>query len=1045
MNKHVATALWVFVSLLMCHATSQKGFGVEILANPGFEGTYSSAGMAPNWGNGSWGNISVVFSDSTGDRHSGSHAQKVVCTQPDPNAKVGVMQFSTGNVPLWNGQAYRYSIWLKGDNLSNNRVELQIRQGPAPYQTYLNKYVYVTNQWTQYQFEQQSLTTNSSTYFFIVMSGTGTLYADDASFQEITPTPDTWISTLPGTRVTEADFGMHRHFRYSNGQWDYRWPTEPHGMLRFWDTNTGWKHIEPAKGTWDWTTLDTYIASARQANPNMQFIYTFGLTPQWAALYPNQPGAYGPGTVSEPADMQDWIDYVTAVANHCKGKIKYYEIWNEPHSSSFWGGTPEKLAEMGQAAYAALKAVDPSIQVISPPCPAGYAESYFHAGGTSCTDIVADHFYPPTYGKGTPESLVTSMQSVRRVMFYNNLADKPLWDTEGGFEIESTQFPVGTPYSGTSDYPMPNAEAYKQIIRWYIINRTEGAEMTAFYSWDNGWYGMVDYPTADIKKKSGPALGQAYDWLIDRIITSRQVADADGTWTVGLNRSDASGDDLITWNPNGAATIDISALQMKTAIDIYGNVSDISAAPTLAISDSPIYLAHSPSYLHGEEPRVYLPLDDLQYGFTSDMSGFDTHGQVNNLAAPNAGLVGGAMDFSGAAGQTQNIHFNNDPTLKITGEMSVSVWVYARSGPATEGRTVASTYYWQSAVPHNNGWNMGAVWTGSTSFGFTVCSGGNAYEVADAKFFAAGNLNQWRHVVGVFKPSTYIRLYVDGVLVQEKTTNVPAAIEYHDLYGLAIGERSAYGQSAWDGYIDEFRLYPYALCNREIQKLRQSGHRVMYLKLNTLAGNATPDYSLFNHPGTTNNVSLATQSISDKAAEFSGAAGQTQNIHFNNDPTLKITGEMSVSAWVYARSGPATEGRTVAGTYYYEPYQDKGWNLGAVWTGSNSFSFFVCSGGRGWWTNDANFFDAGNLNKWRHVVGVFKPSTYVRLYVDGVLVSENITSVPASIEYHTSYGLVIGERSAFGQSAWNGYIDEFEMYKRALTADEVKQLYEKFH
>ncbi|MHB1157021.1 MAG: LamG-like jellyroll fold domain-containing protein [Phycisphaerales bacterium] len=1038
MNKHVATALWMFASLLMCHATSQGGIGDEILANPGFEGTYSQAGMAPNWGNGSWGNISVVFSDSTADLHSGSHAQKIVCTQPDPNAAVGWMQLSSGNVPIWNGHAYRYSIWLKGDNLSNNQVILHIRQGPAPYQTYMDKYVYVTNIWTQYQFEQQSPTTNGNAYFFIAMTGTGTLYADDASFQEIIPTPDTWIPTIPGARVTEADFGMHRHFRYSNGQWDYRWPTEPHGMFRFWDTYTGWKNIEPAKGVWDWTTLDTYLAAALQANPRMQFIYTFGVTPQWAAKYPDQPGAYGPGTASEPADMQDWIDYVTAVANHCKGKIKYYEIWNEPYISSFWGGTPNKLVELGQAAYTALKAVDPDIQVISPPCPARYVDSYFHAGGTSCTDIVASHFYPPTYQVGTPEKSAGDIQAVRRVMYYHGV-DKPLWDTEGGFELENTQYPVGTPYPGTSIYPMPNAEAYKQIIRWYIINRTEGAGMTAFYSWDGGRFGMVDYPTADIKKKCGPALGQAYDWLIDRIITSRQVAD-DGTWTVGLNRGGTSGDDVIAWNPNGAATLDISTMQMKTAIDVFGNVTDISAAPTLAISDSPIYLAHSPSYLHGEEPRLYLPMNDLQYGFTSDMSGFDTHGQVLNLLPPNAGLVGGAMDFNGAAGQTQNINFANDPSLKITGEMSVSAWVYARSGPTGEGRTAASTYYW--ATTGQKGWNLGAIWTG-TSFNFTVCSPtGIACTVGDSSFFTT-KLNQWHHVVGVFKPSTYIRLYVDGVLVQEQTTNIPAAIGYHDSYGLVIGERSAFGQSAWDGYIDEFRLYPYTLCDREIQRLYQSGHRVAYLKLNTIAGGATPDYSLFNHANVVNNVALSDQSINDKAAEFSGAAGQTQNINFANDPTLKITGEMSVSAWVYARSGPTGEGRTVAGTYYWATTGQKGWNLGAIWTGT-SFNFTVCSGGNAYTVGDSSFFTT-KLNQWHHVVGVFKPSTYIRFYLDGVLVQEQTTNVPASIEHHDSYGLVIGERSAFGQSAWDGYIDEFEMCNRALTAEEITRLYETFH
>ena len=41
-----------------------------------------------------------------------------------------------------------------------------------------------------------------------------------------------------------------------------------------------------------------------------------------------------------PANNQDYGDFVAAVAARYKGKIKYYQIWNEPNLLGEWGGHP---------------------------------------------------------------------------------------------------------------------------------------------------------------------------------------------------------------------------------------------------------------------------------------------------------------------------------------------------------------------------------------------------------------------------------------------------------------------------------------------------------------------------------------------------------------------------------------------------------------------------------------------------------------------------------------------------------------------------------
>ena len=56
------------------------------------------------------------------------------------------------------------------------------------------------------------------------------------------------------------------------------------------------------------------------------------------------------------------------VLNHFKGRIRYYEIWNEQNLSREWEGAPLNAADyvrLLEGAYLAIKAVDPQAIVVS--------------------------------------------------------------------------------------------------------------------------------------------------------------------------------------------------------------------------------------------------------------------------------------------------------------------------------------------------------------------------------------------------------------------------------------------------------------------------------------------------------------------------------------------------------------------------------------------------------------------------------------------------------------------------------------------------------
>ena len=85
-------------------------------------------------------------------------------------------------------------------------------------------------------------------------------------------------------------------------------------------------------------------------------------TPAWAAQEPAD------GAASVP-DMDAWAAFARRMAQHYRGRISHWIIWNEPdvwqtgHPGQTWAGTVEEYARLLKTAYLAIKDVDPTQQV----------------------------------------------------------------------------------------------------------------------------------------------------------------------------------------------------------------------------------------------------------------------------------------------------------------------------------------------------------------------------------------------------------------------------------------------------------------------------------------------------------------------------------------------------------------------------------------------------------------------------------------------------------------------------------------------------------
>ncbi|MFX1416246.1 MAG: DUF2341 domain-containing protein, partial [Promethearchaeota archaeon] len=162
------------------------------------------------------------------------------------------------------------------------------------------------------------------------------------------------------------------------------------------------------------------------------------------------------------------------------------------------------------------------------------------------------------------------------------------------------------------------------------------------------------------------------------------------------------------------------------------------------------------------------------------------------------GKFGGAIDLDGS---NDYLDFGNPAELQMTGAFTVEVWFCAdfidndylvvKSGESNyRGWDIS---FDDDATISPAGWVM---------FRFSpdgVSTNTVGYIRVDA--------GQWYHAVGVFSPSTYARFYLNGEMVGEQSSGVPASVNDPNR-PLRIGRRSDNpgGTSWFDSVVDEVRI-----------------------------------------------------------------------------------------------------------------------------------------------------------------------------------------------------------------------------------------------
>ncbi|NLS77751.1 MAG: cellulase family glycosylhydrolase [Chloroflexi bacterium] len=144
-----------------------------------------------------------------------------------------------------------------------------------------------------------------------------------------------------------------------------------------------WREIEgTGKGQFDWSRTDWIVSEANKLG--IDLMVRVDRQPYWARASEAENGP--------PDKYQDLADFCFALASRYQGRIRAYEIWNEPNLAREWGGQPPDpgaYVKLLKTAYAAIKRADPNAMVIS----AGLTPTGTWSNEAMPDDVYLDNMY----------------------------------------------------------------------------------------------------------------------------------------------------------------------------------------------------------------------------------------------------------------------------------------------------------------------------------------------------------------------------------------------------------------------------------------------------------------------------------------------------------------------------------------------------------------------------------------------------------------------------------------------------------------------------
>jgi hypothetical protein len=437
----------------------------------------------------------------------------------------------------------------------------------------------------------------------------------------------------------------------------------------------------------------------------------------------------------------------------------------------------------------------------------------------------------------------------------------------------------------------------------------------------------------------------------------------------------------------------------------------------------------------------YLPTDGLVgwwpfNGNANDESGNGNDGTVNGatLTADRFGAENNAYTFNGT-----NCITIPDNSVFNTSSGTWCIWVFIPSSSGGNGYTIMDKgsnltdaigiQEFQSAPRAGINWGSGGATLG----------GGN-YIIAD------GN---WHFFVMTWSSNSF-SINLDAGSIQQTDVVIGSLFDLNNGLPIRIGcSDSPYWQS-YVGSLDDISIYNRALTQEEITALYTGESVNPPTACNPLpanlqnglvgywpfCGNAN-DESGNGNDGTVNGATLTEDRFGVANSAYSFQSSNNNYISVQTSPSLEAQYAVSVSAWVYVTNANSWN-QIVCKRFQNGPFYESSYILlesgpGVFNQNFEKYSFRIKSEN---FEDGPPISDSLNVNSWHLLTGTYDGAS-ISIYYDGNLISQ----IPKTGEInYSNLPLYFGTTGYEGQY-YSGLLDDIGIWNRALSADEVQQLY----
>ena len=415
----------------------------------------------------------------------------------------------------------------------------------------------------------------------------------------------------------------------------------------------------------------------------------------------------------------------------------------------------------------------------------------------------------------------------------------------------------------------------------------------------------------------------------------------------------------------------------------------------------------------------------------SDSSGNGNNGTLISGPSKVAGKIGQALSFNGINSTVQT---GSDAIFTINGAKSFGAWVkWSGSGSET------------CVLDRANGY---AITLASSGAAVVYLQGISGQPFTSTVIVTPG---VWTHIF-VTWDGTNIFIYKNGVLTQTISAPGPQSLS-NDIVGIGA---TGLGTLFFSGSLDDVRIYNRALSSAEVKQLYQEGSATLNARGTTLQDGTTLSSSLVGY------WSFDGSDITDKIYDLSGQGNNAYVVRSVATSSMKVAGKLGqalsfngTSAYIDAGAGGnvglsdftiAAWIKTPAAGSGYPRILDKGF-------GSGGYTYYIDPTGSMGLGIDGIYQSGGRIsggaadvfdNKWHFVAVVAHRSGVATYYIDGA-VDGSTYDISSKVASNLTNSVHIGIGQPVPTTAtdvFKGTMDEVRVYNRALSASEIKQLYQ---